>query len=71
MRGIILKLNSNITPEAHQQMTDILNKSWMDKGMMILPKEVDLLAVIDNDEDVSICMVADEVIKNEKAPKIE
>ena len=71
MRGIILKLNTHITADAYEQMTDALHKHWLDRGMMILPKEVDLLAVVDDDEDVSIVMAADEVIKNDKPAKIE
>lgn len=71
MRGIILKLHANTMPEVYEKITDTLYKQWNDKGLMILPKYVDLLAVIDDDGDVSICMAADEVIKNEKQTKIE
>ena len=71
MRGIILKLHAHTTPEVYEEIIDTLHKQWNDKGLMILPKYVDLLAVIDDDEDVSICMAADEVIKNDKPTKIE
>ena len=72
MRGIILKLNTRITGEGiYDKIADMLHQQWVDKSMLLLPKEVDLLAVIDDDEDVSIVMAADEVIKNDKPAKIE
>ena len=70
MQGIILKCKSNISPEAHQKMVDIIHRQWLDKGIMLLPKEIDLVGVISDEEDTNIVLCSEEVITNDKSPKI-
>lgn len=70
MQGIILKCKSNITSAAHQKMVDILYEQWADKGVMLLPKEIDLVGIISDEEDTNIVLCTEEVITNDKSPKV-
>lgn len=70
MQGIILKCKSKISPAAHQKMVDIISAQWLGMGIMLLPEEIDLVGVISDEKDTNIVLCTEEVITNDKSPKI-
>lgn len=51
-------------------MVDIIRAQWLDMGIMLLPKEIDLVGVISDEEDTNIVLCTEEVITNDKSPKV-
>lgn len=60
MQGIILKCKYKISPEAHKELINILHEQWLDKGLMLLPRGIELAAVISDDKDTNIVLNTNE-----------
>lgn len=71
MRGIIVKCNTRMENIAYDAVTEKLSHDWNEYGILLLPNFIDLVAIVDDDADANMLIKCDEVIKNEKAPKIE
>ena len=65
MKGIILKANCRVEKKAYEDLCCSLANSWDVDHVMILPTFLDLVAIVDDDDDSKICVVADKLISVE------